>query len=205
MKNKIANRGVTLIEMVIVISILGILGLGLVGLQYILGQNQTLVFKSYLELNDANDVASQFSREFRLARTSDNGAYAIQTANDNEIIFYSDVDFDGQTEKIRYTLSGNEFSRGITEPTANPISYPTNDEVVKSLSDIVRNSTQSAFVYYNEDWPSDTINNPLSSPISTGDIKLVKLYLRINTKNNDPDGDYIIETYAQPRTLKQNL
>ena len=44
-----------------------------------------------------------------------NGAYPLQTLDDQELTFFSDVDSDGDTEKIRYYLIGNTLYRQVYE------------------------------------------------------------------------------------------
>jgi len=42
------------------------------------------------------------TKELREARMGDDGSYIIEKAEDYEIVFYSDIDKDGDTEKVRY-------------------------------------------------------------------------------------------------------
>ncbi len=69
MKN---NRGITLIELLISIALTSIIGLGVVSLQYILSQNQIVITKSYKSVDSANYVVSNFIKEIRSARSSEN-------------------------------------------------------------------------------------------------------------------------------------
>ncbi len=203
--NKNYQKGFTLIEILVVMVLMVILAGALLTLQFILTQNQIVVWRSYVSINEANNNLTTLVREARAARNGENGSFAIETADDFEFIFYSDYDFDGQAEKVRYTLSGNDFSKGVTEPSGFPISYPQAQEKVKVLSENVRNEATPVFYYYNSDWPSDTVNNPLSTPASPSDIKLVRIILRLNTTPNEPDKDYILESNTQVRMLKENL
>jgi type II secretory pathway pseudopilin PulG len=199
------SQGLTLIEILIVAVMLGVLGSGLLTLQYIVGKNQITVVKNYLNVDKANSLVTTFIRELRIARTGDNAAYALETTDDFEIVFYSDIDHDGQTEKIRYTLSGNQLVKGVIEPTAHPVDYPADQETVKVLSSQIRNDTTPAFYYYNDDWPQDTINNPLMPSARLSNTKTVRIYLQVNTEEDDPDSDYILESYVSIRMLKDNL
>jgi type II secretory pathway pseudopilin PulG len=200
------EAGFTLIEGILSIVIIAILGLGFLGLQFILSQNQAVVFKSYLSIEEANTSVSEFTRQLRSARTSENGAYAIESVGDNEIVFYSDIDFDETTEKIRYYLDNNTFYRGVTEPTEEtPITYLSENEKTKAITSIVRNLSTPVFTYYNDDWPNDTTNNPLTLPTDISNIKTVGIYLRTNPVANEPDKDYIIKSFVNIRMLKENL
>lgn len=198
------NSGFTLIEMLISIVIMSMLGLALLSLQYIINQNQIVVWRSYTSVDEANRNVSSLVRELRTARSGDNGAFQLELADDNSLTFYSDVDFDGATERVRYFLVGNDLSKGVIEPTGFPVTYPAADEKVRILTENVRNTTNPVFYYYNEDWPEDTIKNPLTTPANPSDITLIRIFLKVNTQD-DPEGDYVLESYAQLRTLKENL
>ncbi|OGM09483.1 hypothetical protein A2159_00960 [Candidatus Woesebacteria bacterium RBG_13_34_9] len=195
------SEGFTLIEVLVSSAILVILAAGFIGLQYITSQHQVSAWKNYLNVEAANNSLSLIARELRDARQSETGAYPLQTTNDQEIIFYSDYDYDGQAERIRYTLTGNQLSKGVIEPSGTPVSYPTINEKVKLATDIVRNGAIPVFSYYNSDWPSDTENNPLAPASRISDTREIKIYLKTNYKNNDSDNDYILETFVRLRML----
>lgn len=200
-----SKRGFTLIEILIALVITGLMGAALLGLQFIISQNQIVAWQSYISVDEANANVTSLVREVRTAKESENGAYPMALANDQEIIFYSDYDFDGETERIRYYLNETQFSKGVIEPVGQPATYPSGNEIVKILSDNVRNGTVPVFYYYNGDWPTDTVNNPLSTPANLSEIKLVRILLKLNTDPNDSNNDYILESYSQVRVLKENL
>jgi prepilin-type N-terminal cleavage/methylation domain-containing protein len=205
MRNKLKRSGFTLIEILIGTSILGLLGLGVLGLQYVLAQNQTVVLTSYLAIDEANSSVSTIAREIRGARTGENGAYAIAAAGDNEIIFYTDYDFDGEVDRIRYTLSGNTLEKGVIKPQGQPATYPPNSERVQTLSRNVRNLSIPMFTYYSGSWPGEGAENPLTLPANLSEIKTVGIYVRLNTRGDDPTKDFELKTFTSVRMLKENL
>lgn len=199
------KSGFTLVEVLVGSVLIIALGLGILGIQTILGENQVWFWKSYLKVDQANSLVQNMTKEMRMIRAGDNGAYPLELANDNEIIFYSDVDFDGQAEKIHYRREGTELARGIIEPAGYPVIYPEEDEKIITLSDDVRNNEAPVFYYYNRDWPEDTANNPLTPPLTISDTKLIGVYLRLNSESDQPEKDYVLDSYAQIRNLKDNL
>lgn len=203
--SKASQSGLTLIELLVAMVLIVILATAVLGLQYILGQNRKIAIDNYYNVDRANVNMNAIVREIRTARLSENGSYPIESAGDNQIVFFSDLDFDGQAERVRYTLSDNVLEKGVTEPTGAPAIYPPANEKVASVADIVRNQENPMFTYYNGDWPNDTVNNPLSTPPSLSEIKLVKVYLRLNVEDSEPGNDYILESFAGIRMLKDNL
>lgn len=57
-------------------------------------------------------------KEIREARTGEDGSFPMEKAGDKEFIFYSDIDNDGQTERVRYFLgtvsSGSQTQKCVT-------------------------------------------------------------------------------------------
>lgn len=195
------KNGFTLIEVLISAAIMVILAAGFLGLQYILSQNQVGAWRNYLAIEAANLSVATLARELRDARQSDSGSYPLEVTDDQEIIFYSDYDYDGIVERVRYTLSGSTLTKGVIEPTGVPVTYPPLNETAKTVTDIVRNGTIPVFYYYNADWPTDTTNNPLASGQRISDTRQIKIILRTNPKINEPDLDYILESDVRLRML----
>jgi len=195
---KSRQSGVTIIELLISLVLIGVLGLAFVTLQSFISKNQVLIWNNYVAVDDANNAIKQMVKEVRTARSGDNGAYPMEAAFDFEFIFFSDIDSDGQSERVRYVLAGTTFSKGVTEPVGYPVTYPL-------ANDKVRNGITPVFTYYNGEWPEDTVNNPLPSPVRLSDTKLMRIYLRLNARANEPEKDYILESYVQVRMLKENL
>jgi hypothetical protein len=204
MKKRITHNGFTLIETLIVGGITVVLAGGLLSLQYILGQTQVSVLKNYTSVDQANVNISTMVRELRNIQVADNGAYPLERALDQEIIFYSDYDFDGQVERVRYFLAGTSLSKGVIEPTGFPATYPSGQEKTKVVATDVRNETTPIFYYYNGNWPDDTTNNPLDTPTRLSETKLMNVKLIIN-QTTDTKHDFVINSYVQLRSLKQNL
>jgi prepilin-type N-terminal cleavage/methylation domain-containing protein len=195
------QKGFTLIEVLVASAILVILAFGFLGLQYIIGQNQVSVWRNYLSIEYANSTLSNLSKELRSARQGGNGRYLLEVANDNEIVFYSDIDHDGNIERVRYTLSQNQLIKGVVKPEGEPVSYPLASEKARVVTDIIRNANTPVFYYYNSSWPGDTENNPLPPESRISDTTQVKIMIRTNPKANDAENDYILESNVRLRMV----
>lgn len=201
----IAKSGFTLIEVVISMAILGIFVSGLAALDRLYTDSQSILSLSSQSFNEANVGVDAMVREIRSATHSDTGSYPLELAEDQEIIFYSNIDDDPQVERVRYFLDGNQLNRGVVDPEGEPPTYNPANERVNLIISYIQNQTNPIFYYYNGDWPNDTTNNPLPTPASLTDTKLVRVVLTINPKPSRPESQYTMDSFAQIRSLKTNI
>ena len=203
MKQNKNNSGFTLVEL-LVASVLLLIILGVFSLfTTSFFQSYQMSFDKNLALGEAQDSMRRVIRLIRETKTSEIGAYPLEVANDQEIIFYGDSDNNGISERIRFFLTGTTLKQGTIKPTGNPLSYPTQNETIQILSDHVRNNTIPIFYYYNGNWPADTQNNPLAPADRLLKTRFVTLRLKIGFT---PDSDSIeLSSSTQLRNLKDNL
>lgn len=199
------HRGMTLIELLIASFIIAMLGLGILSFQILLGKNQNIAVNSYLDVEESNKIVSDFVKEIRVAQYSENGSYPLESVTDNQIIFYSDINFDGTIDRVRYTLTGSTFYKGVIKPSGQPATYPSSSEIVTTLSDKIKNGSTPAFYYFNGDWPIDVTNNPLALSSRISQTRTVKIYLIINASSINAREDYQLESSSEIRILKDNI
>jgi len=97
-------KGFTLVETLVAIIVFS-LALGVVTSFIILGyRNQGYAWQQALAINEARRGIETMIREIREAKTGQDGSYPIEKAEDKEFIFYSDIDKDGDIERVRYFL-----------------------------------------------------------------------------------------------------
>jgi len=105
-------RGFTFIETIVVITIFTLLIGAIFGFIIILYRTQSYAWEQSVAIDEARRGIEIMVKEIREARSGDDGSYPIEKAGDKEFIFYSDIDNDETTEKVRYFLgvvsSGNE-------------------------------------------------------------------------------------------------
>jgi len=163
-------------------------------------------FEQIQAINEARKGIETMVKEIREAKYGDDGSYPIQEAGDFQFIFYSDIDKDLATERVRYFLEGTDFKKGVVKPTGDPPQYVLTNETITILSTNVRNAVPGPiFTYYNGDWPNDTVNNPLPTLTRLTETKLMHVYLKVNVNPNRPPDDFELESDAQIRNLKTNL
>ncbi len=198
-------RGVSIIEAMISLTVFGI-ALAILYMFFVQGSKvQQYGSEQYTAVENARRGIQQMVKEIREAAAGDDGSYILQTANDQEIIFFSDVDADLATERIRYFLDNTTLKKGVVEPTGDPISYPVDTEQIAVVSEYVQNGMAPIFTYYNGNYPGDDINNPLPAPARLVETKLINVYLKVNVTPTISPDDIELQSDVQIRNLKINL
>jgi type II secretory pathway component PulJ len=168
------QSGVTLISFLISMSIFSILIV-------VIAVFQLAIFKSQ-KINEARSEIDQetllllrkITQEIRTAEQSNAGSYLIDTAEDNQLIFFSDLKSDRLIDRIRYTLADNTIVRGVTIPTGNPLQYILANETAQDLVSDVQ-EINPLFAYYGSDYNGVDQVDPLPDPINIADIKHIKI------------------------------
>jgi len=155
-------------------------------------------------LGDTHEVRTllkRMSAEIRTASTAETGAYVINSASSSGFTFYSDIDDDGITERVRYFVENTDLKKGVLEPSGSPFSYnPVNEVVTIPLSGV---TTSAVFSYYDENY--DGTSAPLSSPISIPLVRLVKIAVSVDKDPNRAPTARVFSTQISIRNLKDNL
>lgn len=192
------GAGFTLIETIVTIMIFTLV-MGVIAGFIVVGyRTQSYTFQQAVAIDEARKGIETMVKEIREARAGDDGSYIIEKADDFEFIFYSDIDKDEATERVRYFVEGTDFKKGVIEPSGWPIKYHSENEEIFILSQHVRNQP-AIFRYFDGD------HNELSSPARLKDTKLMRVYLVINVNPARSPRDFELESDVQIRNLKTNL
>lgn len=205
-KNFKKNRsGFTLVETIIAIFIFLTVGLAMAGIYANLftvsnKNNSLTVSQDY-----ARKLSSQILNQLRNSLIGSDGSYPLYTAGDQQIVFYSNVDNQPGTERIRYYLQGGKIYRGITVYSAG--TYNTSTEVSLMVQDNVANSsTTPLFYYYNGNYNGSSSVASLAQPVNVTQVRYVSLNLQIyNTGGLKNTNYYTVSGGAAIRGLKTNL
>ncbi|MEA3293058.1 MAG: type II secretion system protein [Patescibacteria group bacterium] len=100
------NKSFTLIETIVVISIFALIITVTAGLIVHFYKTYAYVFRQSTAINEARKGLKTMVREIREAGVGEDGSYPIESANDCEFVFFSDIDRDNEVERVRYFLSG---------------------------------------------------------------------------------------------------
>lgn len=117
-KNRFGIKGFTLTETLVAIFIF-IMAIGAVSGLVLLGyRSQSYTWQRSMAIKEARRGVEVMIKEIREADSGENGAFSIESAGDKEFVFYSDIDNDGKTERVRYFLgtinSGSQTKNCVT-------------------------------------------------------------------------------------------
>jgi len=114
-------RGFTLIETIVTITVFTLIMGAVSGFIVMAYQTQSYTWQQSIAIDEARRGIEAMVREIREAKPGDDGSYSIEKAGNKEFVFYSDIDNDGKTERVRYFLgtvnSGSEIKECQTSDT----------------------------------------------------------------------------------------
>jgi len=160
---------------------------------------QNFTYEQSTAISEARRGIETMVKELRETLPGDTGAYPIELAETQEIIFYADFDRDDAIEKVHYWLDGSDFKKGVIEASGNPLTYNPTNEQVETISRYVRNYEDAIFIYRDSDYIA------LNTPADPNEVKLINVYLKINMFENRAPMDYELESDVALRNLKENL
>lgn len=199
-KNK---KGMSLIEMLIAIAIftIGIQGFSMLFVNS--WKSNSYIFEMGQASSTVSEGLNRIVKYIRMARQSDDGSYAVKSANDNDLVIFADYNKDDVAERLHFYLEDGQIKMGITVPTGSyPKTYPNGDqEIITIVNNIVNNSEEPIFYYFNKDYPNDQENNPVSTPADVSEVRLVKIYLKINIDINRGPENIEMQSFVELRNL----
>ncbi|EKD43114.1 MAG: hypothetical protein ACD_72C00452G0001, partial [uncultured bacterium] len=149
MFKKINNQGFTMLELIVVIGLF-ILFSGAITEMMIWGNHsKDVIFEQLSKQNDGRNTIQNFLNDLRRASYSSIGAYPLELAAAQEIVFYSNIDSDSWKERVHYFISGTTLKRGITKPSGTPLTYNSANEVSTIVANDLNNTT-TLFLYYSQ-------------------------------------------------------
>lgn len=153
-------------------------------------------------LEEIQKSVSPITKEVREMRQADSGAFAIELANSSQLIYYADIDETADVERVDYYIASDCLVKGVTKPTGSPPRYLDENEQTANITCNVANKTgEPLFTYYN-DYPS--LTSPLSVPAQVHQVKIIGLYLRIESTGKTPiPKSKVISEYIRPRNINK--
>jgi prepilin-type N-terminal cleavage/methylation domain-containing protein len=193
------QKGFTLIELVTTIGIIAIISSALAVFVVDNYRFQSRTLSQGQSFGEAQRAIDRMKREIRGATRGANGAFPIANATADSLTIYADYDYDGHIEQVRYFVSDGTFYRGIIEPQATEDIYPPDTETTSIISANIANDSTPIFSYYTDTYSG---SEPAMNPVIAPNIRIIRIYLIIDTSPNINSGRYIIDTLVNLRNLK---
>ncbi len=192
-----------MLEVIISVSIF-LLVMGGITALFIFGfRSRAIIMEQLLTQTEGRAIVQNLVNELRSARQSSIGAYSIEKAVNNEIIFFSNIDADSYRERIRYFLDGTDLKKGVTKPTGNPMSYNTSTESVVIIAhDVINPTSTPVFKYYDQSYTGT--QDPLTMPVNITQIRIVNVHLIMEEDPNISPEPFVVQAKAEIRNLKNN-
>lgn len=202
MNKKHRKKGITIIELLFGVSFIIVFSAVIYNFQNNLFSSSEYLQNSLNAESEARSVLRKIISELRSMNYSNIGTHPIQSASDDSIIFYSDINNNGNTERLHYFLDGNLLKVGVVYPSGAPLQYDLETESIKTL---VRNVSASSSIFSYFDSSYDGTTEPLNLPINIVSIKLIKVNIPIILNETSTSTPYIISSQISIRNLKENL
>ena len=202
--SELKNKGFTLVETIVTIFVFSLLMMGTTLLLrdvFLTSRTETL---SANNVDQARKTANTFINEIRNSTGGANGAYTINTANDNNITFFSTAILNnGMASKIRYYISNGVLYKGVTNPSGSPLAY-NGTETVTTITKDLSLGGNPLFTYYDGDYDGTT--SPLAQPVNVTQVKFVKINLTVLKQViQNSSATFTVSAGASFRNLKTNL
>ncbi len=204
MKIKI-NYGFTLVEILVVTSLVVIIGLAIVSFGRDIFWQNYVWSRELIAESEAKIALRRLIAEIRTAESSNTGTYPIESASKNSLVFFSDINNDGQRERLRYFLDGGVFKRGIVSPSGQPYVYLISTEKISTPVNDIINPDDLIFSYYDSDYNGTASSAPLVEPIEIKNIRLIKVEFLIDANSAQAPVPLYLSSQVMMRNLKDNL
>ena len=195
------QRGFTMVEMIITIFIFTMLAVGVISLVSNLFTTSNKQSALLGDTDQARKIANNFTSQLRTASTGADGSFSLNSAGDQQIIFFS-TGGGAVVNRYRYFISGTNLKAGIIVPVNN--AYNANSETVTTVQADLANGANPLFFYY--DGTFNGTGGSLAQPINVTAVRFVKINLVVTNKAGLTGAStFTVSAGATIRNLKDNL
>lgn len=202
MMNTPAQKGMTLVEMLIAIGIYTVLMLAITNSITTFYQYNAYALEQSNEVDNARRGVTQWNRDVKEMTTGEDGTWPMAISGEHRLGYYSDTDRDDSVEYVEYILASTTLRKFTYNPSGSPATYdlstPDSEEV---LSEYVRNIEQatSTFAYF------DNSGMRLASTSPIINVRYIQMQLIVNIDPIRNPGEFMLKSSLAPRNLKDNL
>lgn len=191
------ESGFTLVETIVAVAVFTLLMSAISVLFVSLYRSQKVDIGLIERSRIAGRAIETMSGEIRKANRGENGNFHLAVTGAQNLVFYSDIDGDDETEKISYNLEGANITKTVVEPGTNYLYQGA--EVKTVVCSGVQNGTEPIFLYYDESYTGN--ESALANPVDNVAVKVIGINLYVNVANSGISTPFHIETKIQIRNL----
>lgn len=195
-------KGFTQLELVVTLGIASLIILAVGMWQVDIFRFNTALSGQLTSQHEARQTILTMVHELRTVVTADTGAYPLETVQDAQITFFSNIDDAPDIERVHYFIQNGALKRGIIKPSGNPVAY-TGTETVTNLATSLVNGATPVFSYYNSSYAGT--GSPLAMPADPNVIRYIGITLVIDKDITRPPAAIRVMGGVNLRNLKDNL
>ena len=165
-------------------------------------RQNTFVQSSLLAESEARSAMKTIIAEIRSATAGNDGSYALALASTTAVTFYSDLDRDGDREKVRYFVENGELKKGVTQFVGSPGSYvPANEKITITVRNLT-NATSGVFSFYGDDYDGASSSPALVFPVDPIDVRVAGITIGIDDNPEKPPAPMLFQSRVMIRNIK---
>lgn len=198
-RNKGGDRGLTMVETIVVLSLFSILMLATSeSIASFYRLNAYTIAQTY-QVDTARRGVEQLVRDLREMTFADDGTFPLVVMEPDRLAFFSDIDRDMSVEYVEYTLASTTLIKQVYNATGSPPVYSTSTpQETHTLSEYVQNTSQGVpvFVYYDAEGAIATATTSVTA------IRYVGTSIIVNIDPVRDPGEYMLRSSAALRNLE---
>jgi prepilin-type N-terminal cleavage/methylation domain-containing protein len=197
------RKGFTLFEILVAMAVFSVVVVGATWVAIYGFRYNSVVWSQLQAQNDGRRALQEMVSVLRKAEESSLGSYPLVTVEDNQIVFYANVDADNYKEKIKFYLEDSILKKSVVKPNGDPLSYGGEETISEIAKNIINESSgQALFEYYGSDYLG--VGIPLVQPVSATEVTYVRMNIQIDEDTVTTPSALQMEGGVQIRNLKQD-
>lgn len=191
-------RGMTLVEMMVVVSLLTMLSYALLSVIATFYRYNAYTVAQAYQVDHARRGVELLVRDLREMTYADDGAFPLVESATTSVTFFSDIDRDDSVELVTYELSSTTLYKHVFDASGSPPVYSTTTpNLTYTVSEYVQNSIQgfNIFTYYDENGAI------LSATSSVTDVRYIDVNIIVNIDPIRDPGEFMLRSSAALRNL----